>query len=254
MEVISQVEAKSFTLSNAILLHSRETRREDGYGQGGTKQSCFATVHPVRDDGKGGKVVGEGQLLTRGGLHELVEQMAPERGLRFLPPEVLATCGSGLVWWRRAAPAKVWFNTRDSLGQKVGVTPQPGLIFAATEGGWWVWAVKGDERPTPATKLYQAPHYNVNSAGAICTGNAELPKTLHVEAIAGYEDAFWSSRFTHPNVHEKRRLCKWRGGAEKLWESLLAGRHKSFPQGALVELGMDVATMIGRVAGKVGSP
>lgn len=250
MKVISEVKATSFVLSSAILLHSKQSQQTDGYPNTADSQSCFATIHDVRDNGKGSKVIGEGRLMTRAALNDLVEEMSPERGLRFLPPEVLAVGGNGLVWWRRPAAAKMWFNTADSLGQSVGHAPQPGLVFAANERSCWVWAVHGEERPTPQTILCQAPHYNVNQNGLICTGNAELPKSLDVDSIAGFEDAFWNSRFTHPNVHIKRKLCKWPGGAEKLWGSLLAGRHKVFPQRALVDLNINVATAIQIVAGK----
>jgi len=252
MEVINRVEAEAFVLSSAILLHTKESGRGvvNSYERAGKR--AFATLHAVREDAKGGKVIGEGTLVSHQALSELVEQLAPERGLSFLPPEVLAVCATGLVWWRRPAPATVWFNTQDALGTKNGKTPHPGLVFAATATGWWVWAVKGSERPMPQTQLYQAPYYNVSSDGSICTGNADVPDGLGVTAIPGYEAAFWGSRFTHPNVADRRRLCAWPGGAEKLWLSLLAGRRRSFPEQALVEVKLDLAGAISRVAGRGG--
>ncbi len=250
MEVINRVEAQAFSLSSAILLHTRESERHGVSSYGYGCKRAFATLHPVREDAKGSKVIGAGTLVSHQALAEVVEQLAPERGLNFLPAEVLAACATGLVWWRRPAPAKVWFNTQDKLGQRNGTTPQPGLVFAATATGWWVWAIKGDERPVPQTPLYQAPYYNVNAEGSICTGNADVPEGLGVEAIAQYEAAFWGSRFTHPNIHDRRRLCAWPGGAEKLWLSMLAGRRRSFPEQALVEVKLDLAGAISKVAGR----
>jgi PRTRC genetic system protein B len=251
MEVINRVEAQSFVLSAAILLHTQELRGAANSYDRGTRRA-FATIHPVREDDKGGKVIGEGSLVSHQALSEIVEQLAPQRGLNFLPTEVLAACATGIVWWRRPAPAKVWFNTQDALGQKNGTTPQPGLVFAATAAGWWVWAVKGSERPTPKTRLYQAPYYNVNGGGSICTGNVDLPDGLGIDSIQGYEAAFWGSRFTHPNIHDKRRLSAWPGGAEKLWLALLAGRRRCFPEQALVELRLDLESAISEVAGRGG--
>lgn len=250
MEVINRVEAEAFVLSSAILLHTRESSRGSGHVYDSGKKRAFATLHPVRDDAKGSKVIGEGSLVSHQALGEIIEQLAPQRGLNFLPPEVLATCATGIVWWRRPAPAKVWFNTQDGLGQKNGTTPQPGLVFAATASGWWVWAVKGAERPARDSKLYQAPYYNVNSQGSICTGNADVPEGLGIDSIPGYEAAFWGSRFTHPNVHDRRKLCAWPGGAEKLWLALLSGRRRSFPEQALVDVRLDLDAAISMVAGR----
>lgn len=170
--------------------------------------------------------------------------------LEFFDSNILALSANAVVWWRKPAPARVWFNTRGDcvLKGRTGVTPQPGLVFAATESSWFVWAVKGSERPGKDTALFRAPYMNVWESGKICTGQAELPRGIGTQVCAGYEEAFWSSRFTHPNIHESNRLVTWPGGITKLWDELLKGDHAEFPQDSLVPFKTTIDLILGKIA------
>ena len=90
--------------------------------------------------------------------------------------------------------------------------PLPGLVFGASSRAWRVWAVKGSRRPTLGTPLFQAPFFNVNAHGHICQGNVPVPEGTTVEKIGAWNDAFFHSYFTHPNVVGK--LLNYRGAFE----------------------------------------
>jgi PRTRC genetic system protein B len=232
MKVVNSLEHTVFKLTKAILL------REGRKSQWNSDREAVASIHDIESDKHGRPVIGAGQLMTDSGLKELVKAVVPEQRMRFLPERILACGVEGVLWWRKPGKAHVWFKTRNEndVGERSGLVDHPGLIFFAHDSGWSVFAVKGDERPTESDVLYQAPYYNVYQDGGICTGNAQLPNDCGIEDVDGYEQAFFGSRFTHANVHEKKRLTKFRGGAAALWTSMLNGRRKVFPQNSLVPM------------------
>lgn len=245
MEIVNSMDKEVFSIRNAILLHAM-----DRNGSHGGSGKCFATLHPVDSAGGARPQILAGRVLSSSELEMTLAGLNPAKRMAFIPETVLASSGAGMVWWRPPAKARVWFKTRegDALGERTGVTPQPGLVFAVANGGWYVWAVKGETRPTQATMLCQAPMYNVYETGSICAGNAAVPKSVAQEAIPAYEAAFWDSRFTHANVWAKGKLTSWRGGPSALWTSLLAGWHKKFPERALVETGKTLGQVIEELA------
>jgi PRTRC genetic system protein B len=66
----------------------------------------------------------------------------------------------------------------------------PDQLFAARHQKWFVFAVRGGERPGPVTPLCNEPYFNVWESDGICAGNVELPEQPGPEAIAAYESAF----------------------------------------------------------------
>ena len=244
MEVVNAMENRRYAVRSAILIHGSDSVHLRGSKPG------FATIHPVTvgDDQK--PVIEGGRLLGCGELEQTLAMLSPERGLRFLPSTLLAASSSAIVWWRPPAQERVWFNTHadDVLGQRTGITPQPGLVFAATASDWSVWAVLGNERPNLESPLHQAPYLNVYETGSICTGNVVTPKSLDQASIPAFEAAFWGSRFTHANVTRKGRLVRWKGGPLALWDCLLKGKRKVFPEHALVPVGLTLGEMIHQIA------
>lgn len=245
MEVVNAMEREVFAIRSAILLHGKG--RSSGSGQGDVR---FATIHPVESNGDTRPQILAGRVLSSSELEQALSGLNPKKRMSFIPEALLASSGAGMVWWRRPAKARVWFNTRqgDALDGKTGLTPQPGLVFAVAGGSWMVWAVKGCDRPTQDTELFQAPYFNVYETGSICVGNASIPKGVSPDTIPGYESAFFDSRFTHANVWTKNKLVKWRGGPTALWASLLGGRQRTFPERALVATGKTVGQVIEEIA------
>ncbi|MBK6616372.1 PRTRC system protein B [Ottowia sp.] len=233
MEIYSDMERAPYAVRAAILVHGGQSHVQGGKAKGG-----FATIHDVSQGPGQRPVIEAGRLLGTAELEEVLAALNPARGLQFIPDSLLASSSAALVWWRRPGPERVWFKTHaeDALQDRTGIVPHPALVFAATMGGWFVWAVKGAERPSLDTALYQAPYLNTYEDGSLCQGNVVLPKTLDASVTIEFERAFFGSRFTHANVHGKNRLVKWRGGAIALWDSLLKRRRRLFPEHALVPL------------------
>jgi PRTRC genetic system protein B len=220
----------------AILVHSQ---------QGGGTQAGFATVHRVHEEEGRRPEVGAGRLLAASELERALAQVVPQRRLVLLPPTLLAFNSSTLVWWRPPAPARVWFRAAQPLGETSGVTPHPGLVFAVTaERAWYVWALAGTDRPRATTPMYVAPYLNVWSGGKICQGSVALPAGVDVDLIPAFEDAFFDSVFTHPNVP---KLVSARGGVLALWARLLKRRPKEFPVQYLLDAKVTLAEVIAKL-------
>lgn len=226
------------TLDQAVLLY---------HGRSG---GALATVHEVTTV-DGAPVIGAGRAMTAQAARELASallQRAAHGG--FLPETVLYVHGDVLVWWVPPARRHIAFRVDDDHAESFGggergeAVPQPGLIFAASSRAWRVWAVKGTCRPTPRTPLFQAPFFNVDAHGRICQGNAPVPEGTTVEKIGAWNDAFFRSFFTHPNVAGK--LLRYRGGSYAFWRDLLDQRFTRFPERVLV----DVKTTLGQLLGE----
>lgn len=217
---------KEYQMSNAILLY----RENAG-------QAVFASVHDIKTSKEGVATIKAGTPISKTGLLEMMQTLVPEN---FAPAEllgnhILAKGGNHLVWFCKAQKRQVWFKN-DEIGQDVNANTQhPGLVFIIGKGHWYVFAVKGNKRPTLSSPLYVAPYLNVWAGGRICTGNIETPKGRMKFSTEAWEEAFFRSYFTHPNIHKKGALTIYRGGIFALWRALMKGR--SFPTESLVPAG-----------------
>lgn len=201
----------------------------------GAQGSAFATVHDVEEvDGEA--TILAGKAMTPRAAITLSRELA--KGVSqggFIPDTVLYMDGELLLWWTRPGNRHIAFRA-EGLGcaERGEVVPHPGLVFAASSQVWKVWAVKGGARPTPDTELFQAPYFNVYDTGAICQGSAAVPEGTTAERIGGWNDAFFGSFFTHPNV--RKNLVKYRGGSYRFWRDMLDGRFERFPERVLVPM------------------
>lgn len=134
------------------------------------------------------------------------------------------------------------YESRLEYQSNSGVVPHPGLVFAVSGRVWKVWAVKGSARPAPQSELFQAPYFNVYSSGSICKGNVLLPDGATVEKINAWNESFFDSFFTHPNVTGK--LVKYQGGACSFWRDMLDGGYARFPQRVLVPIGATLNDLV----------
>ncbi|AIU28361.1 hypothetical protein LV28_18900 [Pandoraea pnomenusa] len=204
---------------------------------------AFATCHPIHFIGDVPHL-GPGTALNHDHLADfaaVAQKQAAYAG--FVPERLIYTQPNLIAWWRPAGKRHVWFSTGDAIGQRAGATEHPPLVFVASHRGWHVFALRTNTRPTPESALFNAPYYNVWQDGRICAGNAQTPKSATPDSIKGFEDAFFRSRFTHPN---QPRLIKRKGGATQLWLDLLDG--VAFPLAALIPAGETLADAIHRIA------
>lgn len=246
MKVLNHMGGTELALTRAILI------RESNSGGNGMREA-IASIHRVERDRNGHPALGAGEFLNTSGLRTLVSSLLPEQGIKFIDGRVLANGAEGVMWWRPAQTTMVWFKTNetaDGIGEAHGRVPLPSLVFFAGAKGWFVFAVKGNERPNRDTPLFQAGMYNVWSDGKICVGNANIPRAHNVEDIDGYERAFFESQFTHPNVHVARQLTAYRGGAGALWKKLLAGKSRQFPEQSLVPLKKNLGQWLTGITGR----
>lgn len=204
----------------------------------------FATVHQVSLQDGQQPAIQPGVLATKDGLMTALRELLPEseRGTGLLDETILATGVDHMVWWVKPTKRQMWFSCQELGGERTATIPQPGLVMVACPSGWYVFAVKGKDRPTSDTPLYQAPYFNVWAGGKICTGTAKTPRGVHRKKPTAWEDAFFGSYFTHPNVRAPEKLVA-RGGAYKFWTAALDGRFAKFPEGMLVDAGGTLKSM-----------
>ena len=202
---------RALNLVSAILLY----KSAEGH--------VYATTHGIQVDANNParKVIGPGAAMTKRGMREfarLIDSATAFAG--FIPENMLYNSPEMIAWWVPAAIRQTWFTGTDrGLGDVHGPAAHPALVFVARDRDWHVFALQESTRPSPETILCHSPHLNVYDGGGICTGNVDLPPAISVEAVAAYEDAFFRSRFTHPN---NANAVTYRGGMLKLWRDQLA--------------------------------
>ena len=238
VKIIGQGESV-LQLVGAVLMY--ESNRGDVY----------ATSHPVVVDAQqpGRKVIGAGVPLSKGSLAKFANAVGAATAFTgFVPENLLFSSPNVIAWWTPAAVRTTWFKAAGS-GQvdNSGLAAHPALVFVATPGDWFVFALRVDARPAPRTRLYHSPHFNVWDGGRICTGNVELPPTLGAEAIERYERAFFRSHFTHPN---RSNAVKHKGGMQQLWRDQLANPDPAAMQRALVDSKETLQEAIARIAAR----
>lgn len=222
-------EALSMQLQQAILIYQGQRSYVAN-----SETQVHATVHDVAHFDDRAPALLPGVTADKQAIAGLLASLGESIALAgFIPHRLLFVDAATLIWWAEPGKRQVWFKSGKGIGERTAITPHPGLVFAVSQGKWFVWAIAGAGRPTPETVLHQAPYFNVYEGGHICTGNVELPKSFGIETIEGYEKAFFDSNFTHPNIHAKGKLTKYRGGATALWKSLLDGKHETFPEKSL---------------------
>lgn len=203
-------------------------------------RSAYATAHNVTTSATGIPVLLEGHPLTIDILNQMTAALAKgaesQRSFSgYLPENVLATGIGSVVWWLPASNRLVSFSCKDKIiGTASGITPHPSLVFAVSSTSWSVFAVKGNNRPKPETKLWQAPYFNTYTSGHICQGTTRVPNGATKEQIDGWSKAFFASNFSHPNVHERGKLVRYAGGPSQFWRDMLDGKFAKFPLRVLV--------------------
>ncbi|WP_454731870.1 MULTISPECIES: PRTRC system protein B [Cupriavidus] len=218
-------------LKQAILLYCSENQ-----------EAVYATIHNVNIDGKT-PVLLAGRAMTLPDLATFAAAAARRTAYHGFIDERLIYAGPNTIaWWTPPQRRHVWFGAGSDLGEVSGPANHPGLVFVATGERWYVFALRDMFRPTPESRVYVAPYFNVWDSGQICTGNVDLPDRPGPASIVAYENAFFRSNFTHPN---QPRVVKRRGGAKQLWRDLLAGAE--FPIRCLIPRNETLADAIARV-------
>jgi PRTRC genetic system protein B len=116
---------------------------------------------------------------------------------------VLAEGSGFFVWYSKPQARQVWFDCKE-LGARTGRVPCPGLVFVVTTKAWKVFAYKGRQRPDADTPLFVAPFFNVWQNGDDLRRECPRAERRSGTQPAAWEEAFFRSYFTHPNIHTPR--------------------------------------------------
>ncbi|HEX2543448.1 MAG TPA: PRTRC system protein B [Ramlibacter sp.] len=227
MQLEVQSTGESYQLTAAVLVYTNSTTRH-----------AFATKHAVRLD-QGRPSIAPGTPLDSRDYDRLVQALAPSAQPRMVwsDPRVLAHGFGRLLWWSPPMQRSLFFrksahhpHSFDGCGR----CSCPGLVFLADGRDLFVYAFKGTTTPTRATRLYQAPFFNVWSRGQVCCGTATVPPEHSADPDA-WERMFFGSHFTHPNFTQADRLTV--GVAPGVfWQARLAQPEVPFPEQVLFDL------------------
>lgn len=215
------------------------------YGSNSRSGVEYVSLHDVEHTDKG-PIIGAGKPASKTAVRAILKDLNSRRSkdeIQFLAPNILSQGEDHLIWHVAPQQRQLWFRCKELGGEVTGVVPNPGLVFSVSRFGWYVFAVKGEGRPTPNTELYLSPYLNVWAEGRICTGNVTTPKGNARWNTVAWEDAFFRSYFTHINVQGQGKLISYRKGAYAFWRQLLAKPPKSFPNERLVKLGANGYTL-----------
>lgn len=223
-------EGNSYALTAAILI----------YTGGKTGHHAIATKHEVEHSADRGCRIVPGQPLAMSDYVNLVKALAPaeQPSMLWHDDRILASGMGRLVWWEPPKRRSLFFKESQYDAKTFnakGVCSTPGVVFMAMSEprSLWVWAVKGDKRPTKETLLYQAPFFNVWGRGQVCVGNSTLPGDERKDDPEAWSQAFFGSHFTHPNFTEANRLVNGSDPCE-FWKKHLSRKARAFPEDVLV--------------------
>lgn len=208
-------ETAPLDLVHAILLYGNKERIR------------LATLHTPERDLEGGQpVLGEGQPLTREFLESLCRGLGNELPVAYLPDHVLIYSTSVVAWWEPAQVRSMFFSHECDGKTLDGKSfPHPPLVFAVVRHQLHVWALNKNTRPAPETRLHVAPYWNTSENGGVCHGSMAVPRTVELDNLAQWAEAYFTSQFTHSNLG--RQLCRHPEGFLGMWRDL-AGK-KQFP-------------------------
>src|SRR5271165_44242 len=150
-----------------------------------------------------------------------------------MPENVVARTPELIGWWTPATIRPMFFRDGSQLADISGkLFPHSALLFVVRSGVLFVRALPNNRRPDSDTRLAAAPYWNIDGNGAVCAGTMRAPKSLTVNSIPAWQQAFFQSEFTHPGG--AGQLTKRKGGTAALWRSLTG--KKVFPRSALIEM------------------
>lgn len=228
-----------YTLTEALLIYRCQSHSGGG--------EAFITRNPVNIDSSNVPQLGPGEAISMGFLKDLLRSTSRMMRDGFLPENILAHGYERISWWVKPAIRPMFYAQYATTktpelqflsGKKF---PQPALLFNLSGNRLSIRALAEAERPTPDTKLYRAPYWNVSDNGEVCLGDTRVPDGDSIESLDRWEASFFESAFSHPNSQEK--LTNHPKGFIGLWREL-AGK-KNFPVKYLASSNQTLAEFLG---------
>lgn len=234
-------DSSATVLDKAILLYKNNVHsyRSDS-------RITYATVHDICNVGS--EVRPDLQIMpgipaTKEAIVAMMKPLtnAITLNAEFLPENVLSFSPAHLIWWSPECKRRIFFDNGE-FGKKTAVVPHPALVHVIIGSSWSIFALDTNKRPTKQTALFHAPYFNIYDSGQLCAGSAKTPSTLSTESIPAWEEAFFSSSFTHVNGRVKK--CSHPKGEYALAKELLDLKHKSYPLQYLVKNGKTINSVL----------
>lgn len=116
--------------------------------------------------------------------------------------DVLYSSDRQLIWYVPAKKRTLWFTAHDGKFSVKAHTPSFVFVLNRQHRGLRVFCSKSKSRPTPQTKLYNAPLMNISLNGALCLGSATLPDNLQSDSKQlrnACESVLFDTNFSHIN-------------------------------------------------------
>jgi PRTRC genetic system protein B len=75
----------------------------------------------------------------------------------------------------------------------------PAMLYAVVFDKFFLFSLKSNKRPTPASKLFVAPVMNLSESINMCWGSVSTKHDFHTidEEMSFWEDRLWNSTFAH---------------------------------------------------------
>jgi len=196
-------------------------------------ETFIANAHPMIER-HGELQIGEAHPFTTSTIRDLVKGLGG-LAMQIVPPHVVAVSPSGVAWFEPARERVLYFAGQDKAlcGISGQLFPQPPMLFLASPGQLYAFALRENERPGPDTPLMRAPHYNVFSHGAVCRGTVQYPSTVDPMDVSQWSDAYFGSNFSHNSSGSK--LVTFDGTHAELWIHMK--ERGTFDSGVLVPFG-----------------
>jgi PRTRC genetic system protein B len=189
---------------SAVMVYRQVSRHQDS-------DNYVLFEHQAYVDG--GRVrLGEGRVADERSVKEIVRKFSAVLHAKphVLHPRVLVDVPGLFAWWLPAGRRIHYFDVdrfhkadgRERLQGRKATLPHPALVFAQSGHGHKttrVYALKESARPNADTELCMAPCLNVNTDGWICWGSTALPEGSMHDTFQQWEEAFFSSTFSHIN-------------------------------------------------------
>tara|TARA_B100001059_G_C17685305_1_gene501997 strand:+ start:121 stop:876 length:756 start_codon:yes stop_codon:yes gene_type:complete len=166
--------------------------------------SAYLTYHDIDDQNK----IKDGKFIDIPQAVKALATLNPDANddeTNWVDTDVLYTSDALLIWYAPAQLRTLWFTSGE---EKFSIRVHtPSFVFSLNRNARRlnVFACKSKSRPTPDTKLYNAPLMNVSQSGDLCLGSAKLPDNLQSDSKKlrkACEAALFDTNFSHVNNYE----------------------------------------------------
>lgn len=201
----------NYVLKKAILLY-----------QAG--DNTLATIHDVKN-----KELQAGIPIDRKKINEILADLTNDgnnKKLQAIPENLLAIGGNSIAWFVPSRVAEIFFTTRDKKLNKTSGSKvrYPAIVFKVIDKRMEAFALRGNSKPKPNTKLFRMPFYNCSDDGWVCLPSVKLPKA-QPNKIKEWEAFFYESNFSHSGAGATVKT-----GHNKFWLKYISECKKTMPK------------------------